>query len=76
MQFVIFLRPCFVSETREKQSPKYLVSESRGAPKESTEAENSLRSGSDKVKSSVNSASSSNPVIGNFFTEHFLLAVT
>ena len=32
MQFVIFLRPCFVSETREKRSPKYLVSETWGAP--------------------------------------------
>ena len=34
MQFVIFLRPCFVSETCEKWLPKYLVSESRGAPKD------------------------------------------
>ena len=32
LQFVIFSRPCFVSETREKRSPKYLVSESQGAP--------------------------------------------
>ena len=32
LQFVIFSRPCFVSETREKRSPKYLVSETRGAP--------------------------------------------
>ena len=32
MQFVIFLRPCFVSETREKRSRKYLVSKSQGAP--------------------------------------------
>ena len=32
LQFVIFSRPCFVSETREKRSPKYLVIETRGAP--------------------------------------------
>ena len=55
MQFVIFLRPCFVSETRKKWLPKYLVSESQGAPPMSLR----LRSThGDKTKPIVNFRSS------------------